>query len=349
MKRFLPLPTLLTLAVLATLISTAAAPALAADGFALKDAPGRYLDVLLDGRIVARYMYAFDKSTPAKLHETYKPYLHVFDADGQGPITKGPGGEFTHHRGIFIGWMRISAGGKTYDRWHMKGGEIVHQKFLVQKAGPEEATITSLTHWNDEAGRPIVEEERTMVFRRGPAPTRLLIDFTAKVAGSQGDIRLDGDPEHAGVQYRPANEVDRTKTVYVLPKEKADPHKDLDYPWVGETYTLKGKLYSVVDLNHPDNPKNTHFSAYRDYGRFGAFFVRAVKQGEPLVVKYRFLVADGPMPATDAIQKWYDAYAGLTTPSPVPQVTVRLSEQPAKPKKDPAKPKAKKEKDKKGQ
>ena len=34
-------------------------------GFALQDKPGEYLDVLLDGKVVARYMYAYDKSTPA--------------------------------------------------------------------------------------------------------------------------------------------------------------------------------------------------------------------------------------------------------------------------------------------
>ena len=34
---------------------------------------------------------------------------------------------------------------------------------------------------------------------------------------------------------------------------------------------LNGKKYSVVFLNHPDNPKGAHISAYRDYGRFGIF------------------------------------------------------------------------------
>ena len=64
-------------------------------------------------------MYAHDVSTPERRLETYKPYLHVFDADGTAPITKGAGGDFTHHRGIFIGWNKISVGGKTMDRWHM--------------------------------------------------------------------------------------------------------------------------------------------------------------------------------------------------------------------------------------
>ena len=167
-------------------------------------------------------MYAYDKSSPERLAETYKPYLHVFDAEGKQPITKGPGGLFTHHRGIFIGWRKITFQGRDYDRWHMKGGEIVHQKFLDQKAGADEASFTSLTNWNDAAGKPFLVEERTMTFHRGPAPVRLVIDFHTKLTAPRGDVTLGGDPEHAGVQYRPANEVDRKQTIYVFPKENAE-------------------------------------------------------------------------------------------------------------------------------
>ncbi|MCX7049078.1 MAG: PmoA family protein [Candidatus Sumerlaeota bacterium] len=324
------------------------------NGFSFNDKKGEYLDILLDGKIAARYMYAYDKSSSAKLNETYKPYLHVFDAEGKAPITKGPGGQYTHHRGIFIGWNKIGFGGKTYDRWHMKGGEIVHQKFLEQKASADQATIVSLTNWNDESGKPIIEEERTMTIRRAPAPGRILVDFSAKLKAPNGDVTLDGDPEHSGVHFRPANEVIPKETVYVFPKEGAKPTADLDYPWVGETFTLNSKRYSVVEMNHPDNPKNTKFSAYRDYARFGAFFKSAIKSGEALTIKYRFLIAEGEMPAIDMIEKCWDEYIGAKSPTPVPKTSVvssapksapkaaaapkdaNAAEKPAKPKKEAA-------------
>ena len=296
-------------------------PSAPSAGFSFNDKPGECLDVLLDGRIAARYMYAYDKSTPAKRQETYKPYLHVFDAEGKAPITKGAGGSYTHHRGIFIGW-KIGFGGKSYDRWGMSTGEQIHQKFLDRKADKDQATFTSLVYWNDEPGKPIIEEERTTVVRRAPAPGRILIDFTAKLKAPNGDAMLDGDPEHAGVHYRPANEVVARETVYVFPKEGANPTKDLDYPWVGQTYTLADKKYSVVQMNHPDDPKGTKFSAYRDYGRFGAFFKAQIKSGEALTVKYRFLVADGEMPSAEVIQKCWDEFAGVKSPSPTPKTTV---------------------------
>jgi len=272
--------------------------------------------VLLDGRVVGRYMYAYDKSTPQALNETYKPYLHVFDAEGKGPITKGVGGGYPHHRGIFAGWNRLTCGGKSYDLWGMGGGHQVHQKFTGQKAEDAQAVFTSLVHWNDNGGRTLVEEERTMAFRRAPAPAHVLVDFTTSIKAAAEDIVLNGDPEHAGVQYRPANEVDPKATVYVFPREGADPKKDVDYPWVGETYSLGGRKYSVVILNHPSNPKSTKFSAYRDYGRFGASFKAEVKSGQALPLKYRFLVAEGVMPAAETVQSWCNDFTGGKDPAP---------------------------------
>lgn len=81
--------------------------------FELVDTPGKHLDVMLDGKLAARYMYAPVHPTAERRHETYKPYLHVYN-----------------HRGIFIGWNKIGYKGKIFDRWHMKNGDIIHQKFL---------------------------------------------------------------------------------------------------------------------------------------------------------------------------------------------------------------------------
>ena len=161
----------------------------------------------------------------------------------------------------------------------------------------------------------MIEETRTMTLQRPTESAfRLQIDFTAELKSVAGDVLLDGDPEHAGVQYRPADEVVREETIYIFPKAEADPTVDLDYPWVGETYTLSGNRQSVVQLNHPDNPKETRFSAYRDYGRFGAFFVHPIANGETLKICYRFLIADGELPATEQIHASWDRFVGISQP-----------------------------------
>lgn len=296
-----------------------------AAGFTFADTAGKYLDVLLDGKIAARYMYAHDTSTPATRLETYKPYLHVYDAEGAAPITKGAGGNYTHHRGIFIGWNKIAYDAKSYDLWHMKDADIVHQKFLEQKGGPDQATFTSQNFWIIQKDKTLIEEERIFTIHRGPAPARLTIDVVSKLKAVAGDVQLDGDPEHAGVHFRPANEIVAKETVYEFPKENADAHKDLDLSWIAESYTLSGKRYSVVEISHPDNPKKMKTSAYRDYGRFGFFFVAPIKSGETFTPKFRFIIADGEMPPVEAIQKSWDEFAGATG-TPIPKLTVKPAE-----------------------
>jgi len=303
--------TLLTLAILVagTLGATTASAA-----FELKNTQGDHLDVFLDGKPVARYMYAYDTSTPERRLETYKPYLHILDPATGKPITKGPGGLYPHHRGIFIGWKATTVNGKKYDTWHMKPGDMVHQKFLKTESGDNEAAITALIHWNDGNGKPLVIEERTMTFRRPPTDKGIvLVDFTSTLKPAGAVVNLRGDPEHAGVQYRPHDEVSKNKSAtYVFPEERIttlNVGKERDMPWAALAYTLGGQTYSVQEMNHPSNPKGSIWSAYRDYGRFGPFFQKKIPAGESLTIRYRFIIMKGPLPPRETLQTFYDAFA----------------------------------------
>jgi len=309
-------------------------PAPSDKGFCFKDTAGEYLDIYLDGRAVARYMYANDTSTPERSHQTFKPYLHVFDAEGKGTITKGPGGQFTHHRGIFFGWQKIDFEGKKYNMWEMGGNNRqIHQKFIDQKAGPDQASFTSLVAWKLPDGKTLVEDERTFTFYRRPAPTLALIDFSTKAKAVAGDLDLNGNAEHGGIQFRPAEEVDHKTLKYCLPKDAVEPPLDpnaefqlmvttkdgktaaitkiakTDLPWAAESYQLGGKTYNVEEMSGPGNPTGTQWSAYRDYGRFGAFPAAKLKAGETLTLRYRFWVTAGDAPTRADLQKQYDEYA----------------------------------------
>ena len=295
------------------------------------------MDFLKDGKIIGRYMYGRDRSDKQKGTDTSKTYLHVFDSEGKGPITKGPGGELPHHRGIFIGWNKLTVDGKSTDLWHMNGGgEQLHEKFGGEKSGPDGAGVTSSVLWKDKAGATLVEEKRTMTFGKAPAPAYALVDFSSTLTAVAGDVALNGDPEHAGLQYRPSNDVVREKTEFLFPKAEANPMKDLDYPWVMESYVLGPKTYNVVYLNHPENLTNTRFSAYRDYGRFGAFFKGTISKGESLTLKVRFLITEGEAPAVGWIQEQAYAFTGKSDPVPATTLKESKSRTAAKPK---AKPK----------
>ena len=278
-------------------------------GFSWQDHKGEYLDLLYNGHKVTRYMYGYDHSTPESLHMTYKTYHHVFDETGEKLLTKGPGGKYTHHRGIYIGWNKMSVGGERYDFWHMKGVTQRHQKVLEKTSSPAKASSKTLIHWIDPKGNVVISEEREVTVHRSVKSEILLLDFVTTLTAGKEDVILDGDPEHAGFQYRPHNDVatgpKEVKAAYLFHKESVDVKKDRDLPWSAMSYGLNGNRYSVQHMNHPTNPKGTIYSAYRDYGRFGAFFVKKIAAGESLTLHYRIRVMEGHLPDRKELAKQY--------------------------------------------
>ena len=290
------------------------------EAFSWKDKKGEYLDLLFNSRNVTRYMYAYDKSTPQRTFETYKTFHHVFDAQGENLLTNGPDGvhsytrkiTYPHHRGIFIGWNGLEFEGKRYDFWHMGGAAQKHQKFLQQTAGPVLAKSTSLIHWIDNNAQTIIAEQREVTVFRQSDPTILLLDFCTELKAVGGDVLLNGDPEHAGMQYRPHNDVASgskdVKAAYLFHKDGINPKKDKDLPWAAMSYGLNDRRYSVLYMDHPDNPKPTIYSAYRDYGRFGAFFKQKINAGQTLTLNYCIWVVEGKMPERQVLAGKYSAF-----------------------------------------
>lgn len=288
--------------------------------FSWSDKEGQFLDLLFDGDKVTRYMHAHDTSGEQRAFETYKPFHHVFDTSGN-LLTNGPDGSrpylkneirYPHHRGIFIGWNKLTFEGRRYDLWHMKEVHQVHQKFVGLVAGPVMARSTVLIHWNAEDGKPmLVEHRRTIVYRQSD-PTVVLLDVITEFRAVRGDVLLDGDPEHAGVQYRAHNDVatggKEGKATYLFHEDGIDPKKDHDLPWVAMSYGLESGRYVVQHINHPDNPKPTIYSAYRDYGRFGAFFKKEIPQDTGLTLRYRIIVSRGDMPGRQKLADRYSAF-----------------------------------------
>lgn len=290
-------------------------------GFHSKHVAEQLIEVTYPGKTkpVGRFMMAYDPSDPKKREETYKPYLHLLDPETGQPITKGAGGEFTHHRGIFIGWNKLTVAGKAFDRWHMIGGEqIVRQSnvsHLYDSQGMHALIFAPKVVWTGASrNETLIEESRTIQFSPPPPGAFASLEWTSALKAVAGDTVLDGDPEHAGLHFRPTDATDRKATLYLYPKADANAHKDRDYPWVGMTYTAEGKTYSIVMLSHPTNPTGTAWSAYRNYGRFGAFYKTTIPKGETLTLRARFLAYQGALPSADTIQKLWNDYAGKKDP-----------------------------------
>jgi hypothetical protein len=298
MKRF----ALLSLSI----VLTGAMIASADEGF--KDTKGKHLDIMHDGKPLVRYRYEFDRSDDQKAHETYKVYHHVMDPNGTDTLTKGSGHLYTHHRGIYIGWNKLTHKGQRSDLWHLNSGEAIkHNKVLKQEADKTKSVLSTQIDWIMKDGTTkCIEETRTVTVHHTDADAHLLLDFDTQLKAIDGDVDLKGDPEHAGFQYRPHQDVKNVK--YTFHKDGIDPKKDKDLPWVAETHEIRGKTYTVQHMVHPDNPKGAVYSAYRDYGRFGSFFQTGIKSGESLDLKYRIRITAGETPSRDALAAQYEKF-----------------------------------------
>ena len=289
---------------------TSLATAAADDAYKIVVDDGKQADIVTpDGKPILRYMFERDRSTPERTFDTAKVFAHVVAPDGKETITKGAGGKFPHHRGIFIGWNRLQHDGKRHDLWHVRNTEQKHQAFLTKESTEDHATLTTKITWNGVDGEQLIEEKRTYrVISSDDAYA--VIDFVSELTATAGDVRLDGDPEHAGVQFRPSQKVaDNKSASYTFHKADVDPKKQRDLPWVAASFRIDDQTWTVQHMNHPSNPDGAVWSAYRDYGRFGPFAVIELKQGESQTLRFRFRVTPGDAPPREQMAEHYQAFA----------------------------------------
>jgi len=290
--------------------------------FSWNDTAGKHTDLTYNGRPVLRYMYApLDESSKDARHATMKPYHHVFDpATGKTLLTKGPGGLFPHHRGLFLGFNKISygEGGKQKaDTWHCNNGEFTgHQSFASQETGPVLGRHLANINWFGQKADHFASEHREMTAYALPGGT--LIEFASRLESEVGPIKLDGDPQHAGFQFRATQDVPektKDKTYYLRPDGKGQPGKfrnwpadkgHVDLPWNALSIVVGDQRYTVAMLDRPQNPKEAR-SSERDYGRFGSYFEYEVEENKPLELNYRVWVQEGEMDV-EGVQRLADDF-----------------------------------------
>lgn len=295
------------------------------DASAPKDVNDDYAQVAMDLRLgdrpLLRYMYSgLDESTKESRSATMKPYHHLFDPDGKRLVTKGPGGLFPHHRGLFFGFNKITYGPdgkKQADTWHCNNGEYQwHAEFLGEDSGAVYGRHGAQIYWRGRDREVFAEERRYVTAYDVPDAT--LVQFETMLKTTGDPIKLDGDPQHAGFQFRAAQDVpDKTKdkTWYLRPDGKGEPGKfrnwpadkqHVNLPWLAMSFVIEDQRYTCCYLDHPDNPKEARFSE-RDYGRFGSYFEYTVDKDRPLNLKYRIWLQKGEM-TVEEVQRLSDDF-----------------------------------------
>lgn len=276
-----------------------------ATNFKWTDTPGQFTELSFGNRPILRYMYQkLDDSNKKNRELTYKVYHHLYDPTGKQIVTKGPGGRYTHHRGIFYGFNRVSYGnGKKADVWHCSGdAHQSHEDFLSSETGPVLGRHRIAIDWHGQGKVVFAKEEREMTVYHVPGGQ--LVEFASKLSSASEKLKLDGDPQHAGFQFRASNEVaaKTNKQTYYLrldgkgklggtrnwPGNKTQ----VNLPWNAMSFVLGDQRYTVAYLDKPTNPKEARYSE-RDYGRFGSYFVYEFKGKETLDLNYRVWLQQG--------------------------------------------------------
>ena len=287
------------------------------ENFQWKAETGKTAELRLGDKPVLKYMHEHvDNSTEERRGETYKVYHHVFDPAGERLLTKGAGGLFPHHRGLFYGFNRISYAGKKADIWHCRNGEHQeHVAFLEIVSGAVLGRHRLVVDWHGRDDQVFAREERELTAYRTPGGT--LIEFASRLAATKSTVTLDGDPQHAGFQFRATQHVpDKTKnkTYYLRPDGKGEPGSfrnwpdqadHVDLPWNALCMVVDDQRYTVCYLDHPKNPKQARFSE-RDYGRFGSYFEYEISPDKPLELNYRIWVQTGEMTVDEVAAHSYD-------------------------------------------
>jgi hypothetical protein len=225
-------------------------------------------------------------------HEaTCKPWHAVHAPDGR-LLTKGLGGTFPHHRGLFVGWNQVDCHGARLDFWHCRNGETPRVRQHEPAADGERLTVD----WCAADGRPIVQEVRSL--RVSPwrdGGYRVDLEHTLRAAGAE--VVLGGDPQHAGCQFRaleafaPAT---APKVGYVRPPTAIGAANDVwhDCRWIAAILPLPDGAITVLRIEAAGNPTATWST--RGYGRFGAMWTLALPaDGTPQRLATTWLVVAG--------------------------------------------------------
>jgi len=295
----------------------------AGEGFKWVETPGDNIELSYKDRKVLRYWCKTYDETPANREATYKVFHQMYDPAGQRLVNKGPGGKFTHHRGVFYGFNKIAFGTTKCDIWHCTNGtHQSHGKVVQSEAGAVIGRHLLLINWVGPDKATFAEELRELTIFNTPGGT--LLEFQSRVTSKVGTVTVGGDPQHAGFHFRAHLDVaDKTEadTYFIRPdgvgKKSADmpeqkPGKDgkipaklaetrnwtgkdslksVNLPWNGMSFVVGDKRYTAGYLDHPSNPKEARYSE-RTYGRFGSYFESEFTNEKPLDVRYRIWLQD---------------------------------------------------------
>lgn len=263
-----------------------------------------------DGREIARYHFSpLDR----------RPFLYpIIGPSGKSLTRMGhprDANGHSHHNSVWIAHNEVD--GISF--WADTGkGRIVQKKVRYEDTN-EEALIQAENAWNDDAGKTLLTETRTLRFRpQAKGEWLLVIDlkFTADKRVTLGKtsfgpiaVRMAktiGVHDGGGTMRSSAGGVNEQAIFW-------KPAKWVDYsgPMPG------GVIEGITLMDHPANHGHPNPYHVRDDGWMGATTTfaepRTIDKDKPLALRYGLWVHDG-LPTAEAIERQFEAFGKIEGP-----------------------------------
>jgi hypothetical protein len=219
-----------------------------------------------------------------------------------------------HHQSFWFTHDKVNGidfwGANKNDQQGDRGAHIAHREFIDVSSSGATARIVTRNDWMNGEKR-VCEDQRTIVFGKGPADTRW-IDFKITIKATDGDVTF-GDTKEGSFALRVADSmrVDAKSggghIVNSDGKENADAW-GLPARWVDYTGPVEGKTVGIAIMSHPTSFHPKPRWHVRTYGLFAAnpFVQKGVpeplaakqgeftlKKGDSITLRYRVLLHRG--------------------------------------------------------
>ena len=291
------------------------------------DAVDRRFSVLPDGTGAlvtgpgGKHLFRYVATRPlgTKLTAPSVCCLHPVFTPGGTRATDFAPPDHPHHRGVFLAWYTYR-GSVEADFWGWGHFSPVENRTIENRAiepisaDADGASLRTKSQWVAEGDVLVDEDLLLSVFQRGPAnvidmsytlvPTSDAVLPQGAFGGLCARTRVDGE-----LTFHGPDGVQKLDPPHFLKPET-------DWPqaaWYDLVNDLNdGPIFGVAVIDHKDNPPTTWHNlaklAMVNPCIIGSGDVQ-LKKGRPLVLRYRLVAHDGPVP-TDLIEKLSEEFAG---------------------------------------
>ena len=191
------------------------------------------------------------------------------------PPTDQEKNDHPHHQSIWfthdkVGGSNFWAANKN-DEKEDSGTHIAHREFVDVSSSGDTATIVTKNDWM-EGDKRICEDQRKVVFGKGPAESRW-IDFTITIKATDGDVTF-GDTKEGSFAVRVADSmrVEAKQGGRIVNSDGKENVAAWGLParWVDYTGPVEGETVGITIMSHPKSFRPLPRWHVRTYGLFAA-------------------------------------------------------------------------------